>query len=219
MGQLFSQPAGDGQPPVLAGVGAGVVQCVTACTGLPVKAHLHVHTLPRDASKALSSIAKSDLVIVDALSDLMVHSKDASSFYVLLGVVAFGKPVISRDSFAKKARPEVGKHAHRHKRMIGNPVHFRVAEDFAKASQSYVEALKYCSRVAHTKWTVEVVQRLGPVARSASAKSKACAKAKASAKTCAVVGEIFSVSEAFRFVKGLHRFEQNNMFRLVQLGK
>ena len=74
--------------------------------------------------------------------------------------------------------------------------------------------------MAHSKWTVEVVRRLGPVEASAGGKAKAHPKAKACAKsTASVNGEISSVMEAFRFVKSLRRFQHSNSFRLVKVGK
>ena len=146
-------------------------------------------------------------------------------FFILTGVVAFGKTVISRDAFVKKSRREVDTHAHRRKAMITNLVQIRVAEHFAQACKPYFEALEYCSRMTQSKWTLEVVRRPGPVQgraiapakTKASAKAKADAKAKARANSNACVsGEISSVMEAFRFVKSLRRFQQRNSFRLVQ---
>ena len=141
MGNLFSQPAGGQTPGEPLRMHASVVQCLTACTDLPVKARCRVHTLSCDASKAMLSTQKTNLVIVNTLNDLVVRSTGASFFYMLLGIVAFGKTVVSRATFAKKARPEVDKQAHRHKAMIGHPVHVRVAEKFAQTSKSHKSKL------------------------------------------------------------------------------
>ena len=65
LGNLFSQSADAGVPLVRASSGAGVMQCVTALTNLPVKDYCRVQTVSSDASKAMSAIAKCDLVIVE----------------------------------------------------------------------------------------------------------------------------------------------------------